>query len=387
MGPISVFYIAFAAISLFACFIQLFISYRKRGELIFIVGALLSFLVFLNFTAKFLCSTNIGNLFTSFSLLRCQLILNQAVGICMLGVLFYLKTEQKRLDILLHVSVLFSFIIFSLIVPDSFLFGENTNLRSVSLRYGDTILLLDSKISIWRIMMNLSILAFFISAIILLSRKMVLPRLRTVIALNTGLGLILLAAVYDQFIDIGHIESAYLLPFSLFVFYLVLLFITFGLFIQEVINQQKIIQQEQKWRNMINEVKVIVVELNRMGHVEFVNPYFSELSGYKNDEVIGKDWFEFFIPPKEFYNVQGAFIEILDYEFHPHYYNPILTKSKEELIIQWFNVRKRDRDGKITGSLSVGVNVSKEISEKEDLANKLQEAEWLITKLSKKDNS
>ncbi|MCK7460848.1 MAG: PAS domain-containing protein [Sphingobacterium sp.] len=125
----------------------------------------------------------------------------------------------------------------------------------------------------------------------------------------------------------------------------------------------------------------MVVGLNRMGHVEFVNPFFFELTGYKEDEVIGKDWFEFFIPPKEYYNVQGAFIEILTYEFHPDYLNPILTKNKEEKMIRWFNVRTTTQQGKISGSLSIGIDMTRDTLEKESLLKKLKEAEHLITKL------
>ena len=33
-----------------------------------------------------------------------------------------------------------------------------------------------------------------------------------------------------------------------------------------------------------------------MGIVDYANPYFSKVSGYKNDEIIGKDWFHFILP-------------------------------------------------------------------------------------------
>jgi PAS domain S-box-containing protein len=140
-------------------------------------------------------------------------------------------------------------------------------------------------------------------------------------------------------------------------------------------------QQEKKFRNLVNDADIIVVGLNRMGNVEFINPFFLELTGYQEDEVIGKDWFEFFIPPNESYNVQGAFIEALVSDFHPYYENPVLTKSKEEKMIRWYNVRTRDQNENIIGSLSIGVNITEDLREKQDIVRKLKAAEELIDHL------
>jgi PAS domain S-box-containing protein len=163
-----------------------------------------------------------------------------------------------------------------------------------------------------------------------------------------------------------------------------LIFIPFIIFIRSTITQQNFILQEKRWQNLINQAELIVVDLNRMGVVESINPYFYTLTGFSEEEVVGKDWFEFFIPPKEYYNVQGAFVEILAYEFHPYYENLIFTKNKEEKMIRWYNVRTRDKSGTITGSLSIGVDISDDIKEKEAIRRKLKEAENLIIMLNEK---
>jgi len=115
--------------------------------------------------------------------------------------------------------------------------------------------------------------------------------------------------------------------------------------------------------------------------VEFINPYFYRLTGFKPEEVIGKDWFEFFIPPKEHYQMQGAFLELLHTENHPRHINPILTKDHKQIMINWFNVRTQDQSGTITGSLSIGVDISEHVEENRSLKQKLRDAEKLIEKL------
>jgi hypothetical protein len=82
--------------------------------------------------------------------------------------------------------------------------------------------------------------------------------------------------------------------------------------------------------------------------------------------------------------MQGAFVEILEFEFHPRYLNLILTKDKKEKMIKWFNVRTRNKLGNITGSLSIGIDMTEHIDEINALSEKIKEAERLIAKLSKK---
>jgi PAS domain S-box-containing protein len=218
----------------------------------------------------------------------------------------------------------------------------------------------------------------------LLAKKLKSVNQKKLTTVFTGSALMFVAAFYDQLVDLGFINSIYLLPFALFLYYMILNFIPYLFLLEEVAENMQISQREKKWRNLIYDINVIVVGLNRMGTVEFVNPYFLKLTGYHEDEILGKDWFEFFIPSKESYKVQGAFIEALESEFHPDYINPILTKSKEERIIRWYNVRTRDINENITGSLSIGVDITEDLREKEDIINKLKTAQELIDKLKSK---
>jgi PAS domain S-box-containing protein len=239
----------------------------------------------------------------------------------------------------------------------------------------------------WRAIKDLTILVLVISAFLVLFKKLNDVSFRTIAWLFGGVGIVLFAAVFDQCIDLGQIQSVYMLPFAIFTFYIFLIFIPFNMFIRETITLQNIVLQEKRWQNLINQADLIVVDLNRMGVVESINPFFYTLTGFSEEEVIGKDWFEFFIPPKEYYNVQGTFVEVLESEFHPQYLNPILTKNKEEKMIRWFNIRTHDQHGKIKGSLSIGVDVSEETKEKKNLLKKLNEAEKLIKELNKKTNN
>lgn len=105
-------------------------------------------------------------------------------------------------------------------------------------------------------------------------------------------------------------------------------------------------------------MRLVVVGLDRAGNVEYVNPFFLELSGYTQDEVIGKNWFENFLPLEQRKQVQGCFSEVLEQDNHPHYQNPILTKSGEKRAIAWNNTLLRTPQDEIISTMSIGEDIT-----------------------------
>jgi PAS domain S-box-containing protein len=129
------------------------------------------------------------------------------------------------------------------------------------------------------------------------------------------------------------------------------------------ITQQKQVEAtlreaERRWRSLLENVQLLVVNLDRFGKVEYVNPFFLELTGYKQEEVIGQDWFANFLPQEQKQEVHKCFLELLAQEFHPYYQNPILTKSGKEKAIAWNNTLLHNAQGEIVGTTSIGEDIS-----------------------------
>ena len=129
------------------------------------------------------------------------------------------------------------------------------------------------------------------------------------------------------------------------------------------ITQQKQVEAtlreaERRWRSLLENVRLLVVGLDITGKVEFANAFFLEVTGYTQAEVLGKDWFETFLPLQEQQQVHTAFQEILEHEFHHHYTNTILTKSGEERIIAWNNTLLQNLQGEVIGTMSIGEDIT-----------------------------
>jgi PAS domain S-box-containing protein len=117
-------------------------------------------------------------------------------------------------------------------------------------------------------------------------------------------------------------------------------------------------EAERRWRTLLENMQLVVVGLDSLGRVEYVNPFFLELSGYTEAEVLGKDWFENFLPQYQKKQVRKCFQEILMQEFHIHHENSILTKSGEERAIAWNNALLRNPQGEIVGTMSIGEDIT-----------------------------
>jgi PAS domain S-box-containing protein len=117
-------------------------------------------------------------------------------------------------------------------------------------------------------------------------------------------------------------------------------------------------EAERRWRTLLENVRLVVVGLNRLGNVEYVNPFFLELSGYTQAEVIGKNWFENFLPSAQRQPVKTCFLDTLEQNLYPHYQNPILTKSGEERMISWNNTLLQTPQGEIIGTMSIGEDIT-----------------------------
>jgi len=171
MEPLILFYIAFTSISLFVCFLQLFISLRKRGDLIFLVGAVLSLMAFLYFGLLVLCSSSLGLSCSPFNLMRYYLVLTQAVLVTMLGTLYHLLQVKQKIYILFNATIFIFLILLSIFTPDEYLFGDNASIRQISLHYGGEIRMIDTGLTLWRILMDLTILVFVVSFILLMVKN------------------------------------------------------------------------------------------------------------------------------------------------------------------------------------------------------------------------
>ena len=129
------------------------------------------------------------------------------------------------------------------------------------------------------------------------------------------------------------------------------------------ITQQKQIEatlqeSNRRWNSLLDNVQLIVIGLDVNGNVDYANPFFLQLTNYIESEVLGKNWFNNFLPDSQQNSVEICFQEVIEENFHPHYQNAIITKSGEERIISWSNTLLRNAQGNPIGTISIGEDIT-----------------------------
>jgi len=105
---------------------------------------------------------------------------------------------------------------------------------------------------------------------------------------------------------------------------------------------------------------VMFVVLGADQTVRLINRKGCEILGYDEDEIVGKNWFDSFIPDPIREATKTVFRQLMDGEVElvRYFENPVLTRDGHQRIIAWHNTVLRDETGHITGTLSSGEDVT-----------------------------
>jgi len=119
-------------------------------------------------------------------------------------------------------------------------------------------------------------------------------------------------------------------------------------------------REQQKAQQYLDVAGVMFVAINADQQVILINKKGCDILGYTEAEVLGKNWFETFLPISLREPVKKVFNKLMADEIAPveYFENPVLTKDGTERLIAWHNALLRDNDGHIIGTLSSGEDIT-----------------------------
>ena len=143
----------------------------------------------------------------------------------------------------------------------------------------------------------------------------------------------------------------------------------FTRFTQEQLRQseKEIMKERDKAEKYFDFVRVLMLVLNPDATIVKLNKKGCEILGYRKEEIIGRNWFEFV--PKRYRNKVGSVFEKLinmKAEQVELYTNPILTRNGEERVIEWRNTSFYDEDEKKVLTLSSGEDITLRIKAEQE---------------------
>jgi len=137
-------------------------------------------------------------------------------------------------------------------------------------------------------------------------------------------------------------------------------------------------QERDRAQKLLDIAGVMFVAIDANGEVTLVNQKGRAVLGYGQKEIIGKNWFDNFLPERIKDQTKTVFNSLMAGEIEPIEYveNAVLTKIGEERIIAWHNTILTDNQGNAVGTLSSG----EDITERKRAEVALQEAYRIINR-------
>jgi PAS domain S-box-containing protein len=124
--------------------------------------------------------------------------------------------------------------------------------------------------------------------------------------------------------------------------------------------EAKLKESERRFQETLENVNLIAVQLDHTGAISSCNNYLAQISGWTKEEILGRNWFDIFIPAdqrKEVVNVLARCIS--GEESIPTFYeNIIQLRNKEIRFIKWANIQFFDLSGSVIGTSSIGIDIT-----------------------------
>ena len=135
-------------------------------------------------------------------------------------------------------------------------------------------------------------------------------------------------------------------------------------------------QERDRAQNYLDIAGVILVAIDAEQRTVLINKKGCEILRCKEDEIVGRNWFDVFIPERERDRVRTAYARLMAGEIGltEYFENPVRTRTGEERIIAWRNTILRHETGKTIGTLSSG----EDITERKRAEKQLQESQQML---------
>lgn len=128
--------------------------------------------------------------------------------------------------------------------------------------------------------------------------------------------------------------------------------------------------------NIIETSQVIVLVLDPDGRIVRFNRYMEELTGWRLDEVRGRDWFEAFLPAGDRAAFRAVFQRALGGERTRGDVSAVVIKDGTLREIEWFNAPLGDGEGRCIGLLCTGKDITEQKQEE-----RYRDAQYKLTRV------
>jgi PAS domain S-box-containing protein len=117
-------------------------------------------------------------------------------------------------------------------------------------------------------------------------------------------------------------------------------------------------ESERRFSSVLANLNLMSVMLDREARITYCNDSLLAVTGWKREEILGRSWFDVFVPPERG-DLRALFAAILaDTPEAMHHENEILARDGSRRLVRWSNLVLRTPSGEATGTASVGEDIT-----------------------------
>jgi len=129
---------------------------------------------------------------------------------------------------------------------------------------------------------------------------------------------------------------------------------------------------ENKYMLVLETIKLPAISVDKDGCVIFCNKFAADMLGYEQQEILGLNWFEKFVPENSRNNSAELFE---NNSFKPQNTNAVICRNGEERIISWQNTISYDDNGQIKEVTGIGEDITERQKKTQELISAKEDAE------------
>ncbi len=369
-------------------FLHLLIFLRRRDLLVDLVFSCMAFAIaFSSFLEIWAFKTD--TLGAYLPLLKGVLVVQCVLWICFAWFVHYFTHWEKLWPPVLITTLYTLALIINLFSPAGILFQEITELTPYSMPSEEIIYLASGPANSFRIIADLAwliLLVYTVVAYIDFGKK---GNARKAVVIGTTSFLCLgLGYLHGTLIDLGLADPPYLGSFLFLPLSLVMSYSLAGDVVKASRLSREIINAELRWRNLLENVQLIVLGIDQEKNISYVNPFFLELTGYEKGEII-KQPFINYIPEKDRKTMSTRLEKVLGGEasIMNERQLSVVTRTGELREILWSNVLVSANGTSPAGTLSIGRDINEQVLAEAGRDQAIRDLELLKQRLEEENIS
>lgn len=134
-------------------------------------------------------------------------------------------------------------------------------------------------------------------------------------------------------------------------------------------SERALMQERDHSANIIERTPAVICGVGPDGETRFINPFAEMVTGYKEEEIIGKNWWETFYPDEAYEQVETLFREMRGVDVSG-YEMTLVTRDGGERTIVWTSMNHFDSGGKLVEVIGFGDDVTERRMAEQTLRDK-----------------